>query len=482
VACLDENTVVELMARRLPTGRRAVVHAHLDECEVCRALVAGAAGELTEAHSDDITTPTAKRSSAAPAGHLMLEPGAVVDHYRIVRLLGRGGMGEVYLALDTLLERKVALKMVQPELRGHEEAIDRFLGEARTTARLSHPSIVTIHAVGKHEGRPYVALELLTGQTLHERMQHGALGTAEALGVALAVARALEAAHAAGVCHRDLKPSNVMLCLDGRICVLDFGLAKVVDREALEVTWIGGEPSSLAPWDLSSSGAIGGTPAYMAPEQWRGEKIGGSADVWALGVMLYEACAGRRPFEPATRVASKERRLLELARAVSASEAAPPLAGTCEVPAALSALVARCLDKEAATRPTAAEMVLAIEALAAPVSRPPVAAVDSVVPPLPPAPRSRGRLPWAIAALGAMALGVLALVALRGPADPVAAAVPPVETSTPAATTVAAPPAPPPPSAPAPPATASNTPIPAGSGPRAPAAQSAEPWDPLSYR
>jgi eukaryotic-like serine/threonine-protein kinase len=478
VPCVDDNTVVELMARRLAPERRAAVYAHLDACDMCRALVAGAADELVDSSSssggsDDLTALLSPPPSApAQVLPLVLPPGAMVDHYRVVRLLGRGGMGEVYLALDTLLERKVALKMVKPELRGREEAIDRFLAEARATARLNHTNIVTLHAVGTHEGRPYLALELLTGETLRARLERGALDWETAARVALAVARALAAAHAAGVCHRDLKPSNVMLCLDGRICVLDFGLAKVLD--ALEVTWIDGdEPSGGGGDGLErTSTRTGGTPPYMAPEQWRGEPTTGAADVWALGVLLFEACAGRRPFE-ANREAARAARLAELAALIGAREAAPALATA--VPDALSALVGRCLEKDPERRPLADEVVRSLVEIVAP-------APAWSVPARSPRP-ARGRLAFgvAVAAFALVSGGALASrvarplpdagvqAALRTDAAPERARAPAAPAAPPAASPEASTPEP-------------VKPPRVSSSAAPPQAKSAEPWDPTSYR
>ena len=158
----------------------------------------------------------------------MLEAGELIEHFKIVRPVGRGGMGEVYLARDMRLGRKVALKVVHRSALGDERSILRFFHEAKLTARFNHPHIVTVYGVGEHDGQPYVALEYLEGQTLRERLEEGRLGLRENLRVGLAIAEALAEAHSHGILHRDLKPGNILLPRDGRLRVVDFGLAKSV--------------------------------------------------------------------------------------------------------------------------------------------------------------------------------------------------------------------------------------------------------------
>jgi tetratricopeptide (TPR) repeat protein len=202
-----------------------------------------------------------------------LQPGAVVgDRFEILREIGRGGFGLVFEARDRELNRHVAVKTVRPR-RGMDAAALR--DEAEAAAQLHHPNIVTIHDVGRSGGEGWIVLELLRGETLEERMRRGALPLDEALRVATDVARGLSHAHRSGVIHRDLKPSNVFLCDDGAVKILDFGLSRFFG---------------------SSSGKEGGTPAYMAPEQWRREKEDERTDVFALGVMLHEMVAGSRPY------------------------------------------------------------------------------------------------------------------------------------------------------------------------------------------
>ena len=237
---------------------------------------------------------------------------------------------------------------MHPKRVGDRKTLDRFLFEARTTARFNHPHIVQIFHVGEHNGVPYVALEYLEGQSLRLRLSQGPLGPAEAARTALAIAEALAVAHGAGVLHRDLKPDNVFLPKDGRLRVLDFGLAKAVDAAAPDLPDDGPAPSERE--FATEAGALVGTPAYMAPEQLRGEGVGPAADIWALGVLLHELLAGARPW-PARGIAA-------LRRAVLNSE--PPTLDS--APEALRALVALCLDREPSRRPAAAAIARELQA------------------------------------------------------------------------------------------------------------------------
>lgn len=203
----------------------------------------------------------------------VLAPETQVDGFLVKRLLGSGAMGEVYLAQDLALGRRVALKFVRLERLG-AAGLEQLLEEARTTARFNHPHIVTIHAIGTFAGRPYLAMEYLGGETLRQRMARGLAPVAEVMRVGRAIAEAIAEAHRHGIVHADLKPENVVLPPDGRLRVLDFGLAR----------HIGGEGA-----------AASGTPAYMSPERWRGTPPSAAMDVWSLGVMLYELLEGHRP-------------------------------------------------------------------------------------------------------------------------------------------------------------------------------------------
>lgn len=299
-----------------------------------------------------------QRVAVVTTGAPNLEPGSMVASYRVVRLVGRGGMGDVYLARDTQLGRRVALKVVRRTVLGDREDVARFLLEARLTARFSHPHIVTVYGAGEHEGRPYVALEYLEGQTLRERMDEHRLGLREILRIGLAVAEALLEAHRHEVLHRDLKPENVFLPRDGRLRVVDFGLAVPLQLpDVLAEAKLDGLPDGLDKVLESSfeRGGIEGTPLYMAPEQWMGLPCSPATDCWALGVVLYELLSGRLPFD-------EESNMAQLVR-VCSDKPAPAMQPFEPLPEALEELVQRCLDKDSAKRPDAQELIRVLHEL-----------------------------------------------------------------------------------------------------------------------
>lgn len=286
--------------------------------------------------------------AASPRPLDYLAPGAELGAFRIKRLIGEGGMGLVYLARDTSLGRPVALKIIRPERLGSRR-VERFMHEAKTTARFNHPNIVTVYAVGERGGVPWVALEYLEGDTLRERLDEARPGPRETSRLLLPVARALEEAHKHGVLHRDLKPSNIMIPRDGRVRVVDFGLAKAIVEPSDEAASEGPLTNTA-----SRAGALVGTPQYMAPEQLNRGDVSTAADMWSLGVLLFEMLAGHRPF------ASAEVSLRTLRQAV-VEEAAPQLPADLAIPRELEGLLEGCLSKRQADRPSATDAVQALE-------------------------------------------------------------------------------------------------------------------------
>jgi RNA polymerase sigma factor (TIGR02999 family) len=292
-----------------------------------------------------LSQPIAERAADLLADDEPLAPGARVGTYTIVRELGRGGMGRVYLASDARLGRTVALKALAPHLMRDPSPRERLRREARAAAALTHPGICTVYALEEIDGDLYLATEFVDGHTLGEEIRSAGRPTREEiLRTARELAAALASAHAKGIVHRDFKPDNVMRARDGRLKILDFGLARVGAGEGEDVT------------RMTQPGMIVGTPAYMAPEQINGLAIDARADVFAFGVLLYEYACGAHPFAASTMLATVARVLESDAR---------PLSGQCAVPLRVAEVIARCLRKAPSERfGSAAELVGALEVAA----------------------------------------------------------------------------------------------------------------------
>jgi len=307
----------------------------LDSAVSDDSVVRAEVRSLLEHHSRAGSFLTQPVAEAAP--HLLeeehtLEPGTVLGSYTVVREIGRGGMGRVYLASDGRLGRTVALKALAPQLTREAHHRDRLRREARAAAGLTHPGICTVYALEELDGELYIVTEFVEGQTLRDEISGAALPS---LNVIVATARelaaALSSAHAKGITHRDLKPENVMRTRDGRIKVLDFGLARIE-------TGPGGIAATLT---TPVPGGILGTPAYMSPEQIEGRTAGPAADVFAFGVLMYEWISGRHPFQAGSVLAT-------LARVLDSTP--EPLSSHAHVPKWLSDVIDRCLRKPANER------------------------------------------------------------------------------------------------------------------------------------
>jgi len=314
-------------------------------------------------------------------------PGSVIAQYQILEPLGGGAMGTVYRAEDTRLRRRVALKFLPDELTRDPVAKARFLQEAQAASALDHPNICTIHEVGETEdGHLYLAMAAYDGETVKERIARGPLSVDEALDIAGQAAQGLAKAHREGIVHRDIKPANLMVTADGMVKILDFGVAKLRGGAGMNV-----------------AGSFLGTPAYMSPEQARGEEVDPRSDVFSLGVVLYEMLTGARPFRSGEGVTSALRSLLEDKPAPLRS--VRPDAGK-EIPAELERLVARMLAKPTADRySTAAEVAAEL------------AGIQKALAAAAPAPRpAPGRRAWlAGAAAVAIVLALAAVALLRRP-------------------------------------------------------------------
>ncbi len=298
-ACLDERTVVTFLEGTVSDDTRATVEAHLAACSACAELTTWAAAEL--AHGSRAPGDEGRPFIGA------LAPGARVDRYQILGGVGRGGMGEVYAAYHPDLDRRIALKVVSEMGANAPERRARLLREARAIARLSHPNVVAVHDAGTVDDRVYIAMEFVEGETVEAWMRAKARNWREIMDVFVAAGRGLAAAHAAGIVHRDFKPQNVMIDRDGSVRVMDFGLARLAEEPVEASEDRIDADSRPRPATVTKTGALVGTIAYMAPEQFRGEPLDARADQFSFCVAFYEALYGSRPVLAHVQAADGER-------------------------------------------------------------------------------------------------------------------------------------------------------------------------------
>ncbi|HKS26079.1 MAG TPA: protein kinase [Thermoanaerobaculia bacterium] len=259
-----------------------------------------------------------------------------LSHYRVLRLIGAGGMGEVYLAEDVTLSRKAALKLLPARFTQDEERVKRFKREARAASALNHPNIITIYEIGEADGVHFMAQEFIEGQNLRERVARGTMSIGEVIDVAIGVAGALAAAHDAGIIHRDIKPENVMVRPDGYVKVLDFGLAKLVAEASLKD---------------STTGGVMGTLLYISPEQARGQQPDARSDLYSLGAVMYEMLTGRPPVTGDN--------FLEMAMSIATRRPDPPSSIVPGIPPELDRIVLKALEKDPSSRYPSARQFLA---------------------------------------------------------------------------------------------------------------------------
>src|SRR6266481_2545334 len=342
---------------------------------------------------------------------MALLAGTRLGAYEIVSPLGAGGMGEVYRAMDTRLDRTVAIKVLASHLSSSPELKQRMEREARAISSLNHPHICHLYDIGSQDGTDYLVMEFLGGETLAERLRKGAMPLSEIFKIGIAVADALAVAHRQGIVHRDLKPGNIMLT-QGGARLMDFGLAKPLGARSPAVgsgaapsftaaATLSG-PSPLSP--LTTAGSIIGTIQYMSPEQIEGKEADARSDIFAFGAVLYEMVTGKRPFAGKSQIS--------LASAILESDPEPVSAIKPLTPNAFDHVVTTCLQKNPEERFQAAhDIKLELQWIAADRSAPAVAAL----PPSPP--QARERLGWALALVAAIVLSAAAAMFLYHPAQ-----------------------------------------------------------------
>jgi len=277
---------------------------------------------------------------------MSLSPNTTLSHYRIVSKIGEGGMGEVYLAQDTKLDRRVALKILPADVAADVTRMRRFVQEAKAASALNHPNIITIHEIEQIDSINFIATEFIEGETLRQHLSMG-MELSEILEAAIQITGALAAAHAAGIIHRDIKPENIMVRRDGYIKVLDFGLAKLLEPAVSNAT----DPEAATRAMVNTgAGTVMGTASYMSPEQAKGVKVDERTDLWSLGAVLYETLTGRVPFCGETPT--------ETLSLILQKEPAPLTRYAREVPAELERIVNKALTKDCEERYQSAKDLL----------------------------------------------------------------------------------------------------------------------------
>jgi predicted Ser/Thr protein kinase len=354
MGCLTESTIDRFVRHELSAGDVASADRHMAECPDCRGLVADSARSLRDSAqlATTVVDPPLPASGdpSLDSKPEMLAAGATVGRYVVSKLIGSGGMGVVYLARDPTLNRSITLKLLRTDRHGDKSAQAALLREAQAMAQLAHPNVVTVYDAGTFRSQVFVAMEFVEGETLGQWLLRTRPSWREVLRAFLQAGSGLAAAHARGIVHRDFKPANVLVAADGRVRVTDFGLARAVHTESGERCDPSSGTSALTDWNiamtLTETGAIKGTPAYMAPEQFRSRPSDARTDQFGFCVALYEALYGHRPFHSQS-----------LVRDVLAGAVRPPPVAS-RVPRSLRTIVLRGLRVEPDERYASMEQLL----------------------------------------------------------------------------------------------------------------------------
>jgi tetratricopeptide (TPR) repeat protein len=329
--CLDPNTAIEFVEGLCSKEQVAAIERHVDGCPLCRQLLSELARESEDSPARPPaasgSNPSAPRLESSPEERLLearLERGRSVGRYMLLDRLGVGGMGVVFSAYDPELDRKVAVKLLRTGTARTQESQARMLREAQAMARLQHPNVLAVYDTGSFGDEVFIAMELVEGSTLTQWLAAERRSWREVLKVFLGAGRGLAAAHTAGLVHRDFKPDNVLMSRDGRVRVTDFGLARGLDAEEPTATPDPGPVALQSQDQLTRTGTLMGTPAYMAPEQLRGQAVDARTDQFSFCVALYEALHGERPFSGETWKALRESVLGHKVRQAPKGVSVPP--------------------------------------------------------------------------------------------------------------------------------------------------------------
>lgn len=324
--------IFEAAIRCRPEDRQKLINEACGEDKSVRGEVESLLSSHDSADSF-METPAIAKVAAVIEAEKKLDSGKRFGHYEIIKQIGAGGMGEVYLAKDTRLERKTAIKILPGSVAHDEERMQRFVREAKSASALNHPNIITIYEIGETDDTHFIATEYIEGATLRERLKSSPVNLKSALEMAIQVASALDAAHRTGIIHRDIKPENVMIRPDGLVKILDFGIAKLTEKPAV----IDLEAATVINAQ-TQTGMIIGTAAYMSPEQARGETVDARSDIFSFGLILYEMIAGKPPFEG--------KNAIEIIGSILNKEPVPLSRQTAEVPHEIERIVEKTLRKD----------------------------------------------------------------------------------------------------------------------------------------